>query len=223
MAILALDTVSATCSVTVRTPAGSISIRSSTSRQQAEILLPSIDKALELAGISKGEITAVATAQGPGSFTGLRLSYAAAKAICLSANAAFIPIPTLTAYAYPFNSWGRAVVSVLDAKKNRFYAQVFRGGVAVTDPLDAEPSEIAQFLDPEERALVVGPDAARFSETYMAMRPASSLDCMNWGPACLSEVLAEIAESNLLLYTKDVTDYSGPLYVRKSDAETERA
>jgi hypothetical protein len=126
MAILALDTVSATCSVTVRTPAGSISIRSSTSRQQAEILLPSIDKALELAGISKGEITAVATAQGPGSFTGLRLSYAAAKAICLSANAAFIPIPTLTAYAYPFNSWGRAVVSVLDAKKK----PILRAGVS---------------------------------------------------------------------------------------------
>ena len=45
----------------------------------SEQLIPHMDALLAEAGISKKEITAVACAVGPGSFTGLRIGLATAK------------------------------------------------------------------------------------------------------------------------------------------------
>ena len=220
MTILAIDTVGKRFSVTVDDGTESFTLSVDSPRQHAESLLGAIDALFRLAGVSAADVELVTCPEGPGSFTGLRLAYATAKAFQLASSCRFLPVPTLECYARPYASCAGAVVCAVDAKKSRFYAQVFRRGAAVTETLDASPGEIARFLDAEERVLVVGPDAELLAGELASILPASRLEVPGHTESGISRTLAEIAKTHPLDYTDGISDYSGPVYVRKSDAET---
>lgn len=223
MNTLAIDSVTATLAVTAVGPSGAATISLEGGPQHAESLVCLIEKAMGIAGFAPRETELVACAEGPGSFTGLRIAYAAAKGIVLASGARLIPVPTLGCYALNFTAWPGAVVSVLDAKKERFYAQVFRRGTAVTESLDIAPSEITSFLDPAERVLVTGPDADLFSEALEGTVPGLDLVSVPSGLSGISAVMAEFANTRGPEYTESVPDHAGPVYVRKSDAESNSA
>ncbi len=220
MNVLAIDTAGKRFSATVDTGSERFTLTVDSQRQHAERLLSSIDSLLVLAGIGPKDVALVTCPEGPGSFTGLRLAYATAKAFQLATSCRFLPVPTLECYALPFSACAGAVVCAVDAKKNRYYAQVFRRGIAVTESLDVSSGEITGLLDAEERVLVVGPDAERLAEELSALMPASRVDYVTPGGSEISETLAKIAKTRHLQYTDGVSDYAGPAYVRKSDAET---
>src|SRR5207253_4694294 len=52
--------------------------------RHSEVLIPAIDYALRTAGASKSDLSEVVVGGGPGSFTGLRISAATAKALARS-------------------------------------------------------------------------------------------------------------------------------------------
>lgn len=220
MIVLAIDTVGKRFSATVDTGTERFTLTVDSPKQHAERLLPAIDSLFSLAGISAGDVSLVTCPEGPGSFTGLRLAYATAKAFQLAASCDFLPIPTLECYARPFASCAGAVVCAVDAKKKRYYAQVFRRGTAVTESLDVSSDEISRLVDPEERVLVVGPDAESLAGELAVHLPASSVDFVSPESMEISRILAEIAKTRHIRYTDGMSDYSGPAYVRKSDAET---
>lgn len=223
MNTLAIDSVTATLAVTAAGPSGTVTISLEGGPQHAESLVSLIEKAIALAGFAPRETELVACAEGPGSFTGLRIAYAAAKGIVLASGARLVPVPTLGCYAVAFSAWPGAVVSVLDAKKERFYAQVFRRGTAVTESLDIAPAEIAAFLDPAERVLVTGPDADLFSEALEGTVPGLDLVSVPTGKTGISAAIAVFANARGPEYTENVPDHAGPAYVRKSDAESNTA
>ncbi len=64
------------------------------------LLIPMIQKALDKAGIRKEEITHIAAAAGPGSFTGIRIGLATAKVIAQMMNLPVIQLSSLELYAY---------------------------------------------------------------------------------------------------------------------------
>lgn len=220
MNILAIDSITPILSVTARGITGSTTISVATDSHHAEKLISVIENALSLAGFTAKETELVVCAEGPGSFTGLRLAYATAKAIQLAANCPLVPVPPLLCYATPFASWPGAVVSVLDAKKKRFYVQVFRRGTPITDAMDISEQELMQFVDPSERILITGPDATLFSEELSLIVPALDLCVLPSGTNGISNELLLFAEKQFPYYTEAVPDYAGPVYVRKSDAET---
>ncbi len=96
----------------------------------SETLLPHIEKVLEISGVEK--IDAVAVSIGPGSFTGLRIGLAAAKALAYAWQIKIIGIPTLQAIAYHFPT-AVTVLPMIDAQKNRAYVQAFRNCAALSD------------------------------------------------------------------------------------------
>jgi tRNA threonylcarbamoyladenosine biosynthesis protein TsaB len=223
MNALAIDSVTSVLSVTAIGPNGVATVSLEDGPQHAESLLPLIDRAMETAGFAARETGVVACAEGPGSFTGLRIAYAACKGIALASGAQLVPVPTLRLYADSFSAWPGAVVSVLDAKKERFYAQVFRRGVAATESLDLAPAEIMRYLDPAERILAVGPDAEIFAEALSSAVPALDLAWLPAGKYGISASIAKFAKEHVQEYTDIVLDQDGPAYVRKSDAETNTA
>jgi len=220
MNILAIDTITPVLAVTAKGPSGKITVAITDGGQHADKLVDAIDRAIALAGFSARETELVTCAEGPGSFTGLRLAWSAAKAISLAAECPLIPAPPLPCYAIPFADWPGAVVSVLDAKKNRFYAQVFRRGKSVTEALDMEEKGLMGFVDPSERILVTGPDAILFAEQLHSAIPGLDVTALPSGLSGISGELAEFAEIAFPGYTDGVPDHAGPIYVRKSDAET---
>lgn len=75
-------------------------------------LAPAIDLALSHAGLGPEELTAIAIARGPGSFTSLRTGLALAKGIALARHLPLIGVPTLDflAAAQPLSELSLAAV-----------------------------------------------------------------------------------------------------------------
>jgi tRNA threonylcarbamoyladenosine biosynthesis protein TsaB len=51
-------------------------------------------------GIKPAELDSIAISEGPGSFTGLRIGFSAAKGIAYGANIPIVPVPTYEAFAF---------------------------------------------------------------------------------------------------------------------------
>ena len=186
---------------------------------QSEQLLPSIEHILKLVDLPAAELEFTALCSGPGSFTGLRLAYAALKAIELAHNVPVYGINTLAAYAMPFAGFKGAVVPVIDAKKNRFYAVVYRNGKLNTEPVDAGLEEIVKFLDKEENVLAVGQDADYFAECLRGQYPEISITTISPVKLDATEMLLEAANEMFLKKEEPLKEYDGPVYIRPSEAE----
>ena len=82
---LAIDTATEVASVALGSPERVRAVRSvSGARQHAAQIVPLIDQVLTLAAVRARNLAAVVVGDGPGSFTGLRIGWAAAKGVARS-------------------------------------------------------------------------------------------------------------------------------------------
>jgi tRNA threonylcarbamoyladenosine biosynthesis protein TsaB len=186
---------------------------------QSECLVPSIQEVMEKTELKPEDLDFTCMDLGPGSFTGLRLAFSALKAFELSHNTPLYGIPTLEACSYPWSFYNGAVLSVIDAKKNSFYAQVFRNGLKGSDIKDSEVSKIITLIDSKEKVLVCGPDAAFFVNQASTIRPTQIFTLVKGISASPIHSLLEIAAKKFENKESGLADYEGPLYIRKSEAE----
>lgn len=96
-------------------------------RQHASQLLPAIETCLQRAGIDYGHLEGIALADGPGSFTGLRVGATVAKALVRVRRVPLWVAPSLlvvarAALAVP----GIPVVSVANALRGELFAAAYR-------------------------------------------------------------------------------------------------
>ena len=221
MNILAIDTLSPMLSIAALGPNGLVTQSfSGKGPSHAERLLPLIDSAVTAAGFTAADTEVVLAPEGPGSFTGLRLGYAAAKALQLSSNSTFIPIPTLPCIASQYETWNGNIAAVIDAKRDRFYIQLFKDGAAITEAFDKTVAEVLPYFSKSESEawLVTGYGTAAFKNTVAVA--ASSLRLQFIEADTLSFAHAMITYmQNYSDTLKAAAEYEGPQYIRKSDAE----
>lgn len=105
---------------------------------QAERLFPMLEELLAEGGKAWSDLTAIGVCTGPGNFTGLRISVAAARGLSLSLGIPAVGVTKLEAMAYGTKGH---TLSVLDARRERAYVQSFRDDM----PLDAP--QIVDILD----------------------------------------------------------------------------
>jgi tRNA threonylcarbamoyladenosine biosynthesis protein TsaB len=134
MMVLGLDTALPACSVAVidgdRVLA---SIAEPMLRGHQERLAPMVAEAMARAGLPMSALQRVAAGVGPGSFTGLRVGLAFAKALALALDIPCVGIGSLQALAASTGDDG-LVAAVVDAKRGQVYLQLFRDGVAISAP-----------------------------------------------------------------------------------------
>lgn len=92
----------------------------------SQTLLPIIDEVIRLADADLKDITAIAIAAGPGSFTGLRIGAATAKGMGLVLDIPIIPVPTLEGMAFQMYGTDRLLCPVMDARRNQVYTGLYR-------------------------------------------------------------------------------------------------
>jgi tRNA threonylcarbamoyladenosine biosynthesis protein TsaB len=88
-------------------------------------LTPAIQCALAQTGLDVADLSAVAVAQGPGSFTGLRIGLGVAKGLVMAQQIALIAVPTLEIVAAGITPLSDDLVAVLQAGRGRICAQRF--------------------------------------------------------------------------------------------------
>jgi tRNA threonylcarbamoyladenosine biosynthesis protein TsaB len=159
--------------------------------------------------------------KGPGSFTGLRIAFAAAKGLALALGIPRVSAPTLDCMAAPWDSWPGLVLPAMDAKKGRLYAALYRNGRRLSEHLDAAPEELAAALDRAGTGggptLLTGP-AAQLALEKLGPRSPGSFLVDTRGKRGNARELLDIVKKNAILPSGEEL-FSGPLYIRKSDAE----
>ncbi|MGO4570726.1 tRNA (adenosine(37)-N6)-threonylcarbamoyltransferase complex dimerization subunit type 1 TsaB [Microvirga sp. 2TAF3] len=140
MRILAIDTALGACSACIfevgqTEPLARESIPME--RGHAEALLPLVDRLTSHVDGGFGSLSRVAVTVGPGSFTGLRVGIAAARAIGLAAGIPVVGVATLSAYLAPLMAAERRglFTAAIDAKHGQMYIQaIAAGGRTVIPP-----------------------------------------------------------------------------------------
>jgi len=212
MNILAIDCSSEILSLCLQQDHKIYSLDRREGLRHSENLMPGIDWLFNEASMEKQSLDLVVCAVGPGSFTGLRIALATAKALATGCNAALCGIPTLDAYAALYKHFPGLVIPVMDAKKKRFYTALYKEGKAQTPFLDISEEEILQLIPENESVLFTGPHAGLLSTPPQNSRCDLSL-LHSIGP-----VLLEIGQNKYRLKGGDSLDI-GPEYIRKSEAE----
>ncbi len=118
-------------------------------RGHAEALMPLLDRVLARVDGSFAALGRVAVTVGPGSFTGLRVGIAAARAIGLACNIPVVGVSTLAALAAPLilEQKPGLVVAAIDARRgNVFFAAFGPIGRAVVAPRLATAREAIRAL-----------------------------------------------------------------------------
>lgn len=91
----------------------------------SQTLMQMVDAVLSCAKISLASIDALAVANGPGSFTGIRIGIAAVKGLAQSCDIKCFGVSTLEAMAYSFLGEDCTVCAVMDARRDQVYTALF--------------------------------------------------------------------------------------------------
>lgn len=186
--------------------------------KQSQKLLPSIDIVLSQLELEPRDLDYMALTSGPGTFTGLRLAFSALKAIELAYNIPIYAIPTLEAYAFPFKDFDETIISVIDAKKDQFFAAIYKKGKAILEAEDTTIERIADMLTNSEKLIVTGADAEIFKEEILKTKPELKITA-TYSIQNISDSIFKIAEEMIEQKKEPLKDYDGPIYLRKSEAE----
>ncbi|MDM0019860.1 tRNA (adenosine(37)-N6)-threonylcarbamoyltransferase complex dimerization subunit type 1 TsaB [Variovorax saccharolyticus] len=181
--------------------------------QSSASLIPLIQQLLAAAGLTLGELDAIAFGRGPGSFTGLRTACSVAQGLGFGAGVRLLPIDTLQAVAeearHRFGS--TRVVAVLDARMDQVYAAGYDFGVEIS-------ASEAELLAPEG---VVVPDGWALAGNAFAAygdrlpRAAARHEVLPTAGAMLRLAPALLAAQRTVAPAE-----AWPLYVRDKVAQT---
>jgi len=215
MLILALDASTPVTTVTLaRVDGGGREILaevSVTARGASETLLPAVHAALDIAGEDLLSVGRLLVGVGPGTFTGIRIAAATARALSLGSGAALSKNSTLAALAAPALSYEPDVLAVIDARRGQVFAQWFSTNGAASGISCVEP----EGLSSEGSPLVVGDGATRYRHALSPMGRIppddSPLHRVTATGHVLSGDLAPVRSEALV-----------PIYVREPDAEVRR-
>ena len=86
-----------------------------------------IKELLEEHSVDFNALTGICVGKGPGSYTGLRIGVSTAKGLCFASGIPLYSVPTLGCFDFS-NCTTPFVITVLDARRDEVYAQVWRLG-----------------------------------------------------------------------------------------------
>ena len=92
----------------------------------SQTLMVMAEDLLKQCGKAPADVTHVAVAAGPGSFTGVRIGVAAAKGFAWGRELPLCGVSTLEAMALTLGVWEGTVCCVMDARRNPVYNALFR-------------------------------------------------------------------------------------------------
>jgi tRNA threonylcarbamoyladenosine biosynthesis protein TsaB len=112
----------------------------------ARELMPAVADVMERADIGYGDLEAIAVGVGPGTFTGLRIGVAAARALATASGLQLRPVSSLSALAAGIEAEAgtASLLAVIDAKRGEVFAAEYApGGGRRWGPLALDPEALA--------------------------------------------------------------------------------
>jgi tRNA threonylcarbamoyladenosine biosynthesis protein TsaB len=209
--ILALDASTPVTTVALANGREVLAEFSVTARGASETLLLAVHAALDLAGQDLGSVDCILAGVGPGTFTGIRIAAATARALSAGTGISLAKNSTLDALAAPALSCSGDVLAVLDARRGQVFARRFSEAGPTTGIYCVRPEE----LSVEGRPIVVGDGAVRYREALSGLGPIPS----DGSPLHRVSAMGHVVSADL---TPVSPEELVPIYVREPDAEVRR-
>jgi tRNA threonylcarbamoyladenosine biosynthesis protein TsaB len=227
MNLLALDTCFGACSVAVESRDRGV-MHEFELRQtgHAEALIPMVERVMARAQLAFSDLDRIAVTTGPGSFTGMRIGIAAARALSLATGAPVMGFSTLDVMAQTARSNNVAcaagtplparILVAVDARKDQVYAQLFGGEYSESTAQVLSPEEAAKLI-PEGPVALVGSGAAMVAAHVEAHRNDVHMFYPDLQPSalCLVMMASQTAAGTAPFKSTDIR----PLYLRPPDAK----
>lgn len=218
--ILAIDTALAATSACLMAPGGTVPVAGETLFMEAghaEALLPLVDRVMARLPGGFSALTRVAVTVGPGSFTGIRIGVAAARAFGLACRVPVVGVSTLSALAAPAIAVGARppIVAAIDARHGNVFVQSFGSrGETLLGPALMPAAEAARALGRGPLRLV-GSGGAAVARAAFALGVTADADGFHALPD-----IAFVARLGALADPEHAV--ARPLYLKAPDATPPR-
>ncbi|MGH7885621.1 MAG: tRNA (adenosine(37)-N6)-threonylcarbamoyltransferase complex dimerization subunit type 1 TsaB [Thermodesulfobacteriota bacterium] len=185
-----------------------------------EIVLPSIKRLLEDAGIEKEEIYGISVSAGPGSFTSLRVGISTAKALAFSLGIKLTSVSSLEILASNIFSTEHQICPVINAKKNEVYYGFFNNYdklIRLTPDSFASPDYLCEII--KDKTVFLGEGALEYKgllETKLGEKALFVPPNFNTAKASSCALLGR---KRFLKNEFENSAAFAPNYLRKSEAE----
>ncbi|GHU66883.1 hypothetical protein AGMMS49983_17280 [Clostridia bacterium] len=234
--VLAIETTGPLCSVALLSGGRVFHRSSKEGLRHLTSLVPMIDEVVSEAGLQPADLDAIVVSAGPGSFTGIRIGVATARALAQTIGIPVIKVPTLETFVYlPWDEAGQKacchiVCPVFDARREQIYSGAYfleadgrimtlvNGGAyivedyltSLTDAAGAFQRLMAHTENAETKIVVewMG-DGAHLVEGWIGKIPSRDSGRVQDARAVLQWALA---------YGSASKDLPEPIYMRKAEA-----
>lgn len=195
-------------------------------KTHSEKLMPMIDEVLKNAQLTPADVDVFAVANGPGSFTGLRIGVATVKGLAHAVQKPVVGVSTLLAMAYNLPFCEYLVSPIMDARRAQVYNGIYRwqnGRIeTVTAPRAVAIADcVEEFKTSGEKVVFLGDGVPVHGEFIKEQLGGQAF----FAPQnCNMQRAASVALAAADLYQAGVceTYYElAPVYLRKPQAERE--
>lgn len=223
MAILAIDTSNSSGSIAImKNKELLFSSFFNIKITHSETLMPEIARALELCNLMPENISSIAIAIGPGSFTGLRIGLATAKGFSFARKIPVVPISSLKIVALNYYNCGKDILVVQDAKMKEVYIALYSSQLQeIISPRCVAPEEIIELINAP--TIAIGTGLALYKETLLNNNQieVNTLPEKNYSKAESIFSILHLENINPS-FDFEATSKLEPFYIRKSQAEVSR-
>ena len=213
---LAIDTATDVASVAAGTAECVLAAQSMRgARQHAAQIIPLVQQVLAQAGIQRTQLAGVVVGDGPGSFTGLRIGWAAARGLAHERELPVLAVPSLMGAAHAASAGQVATIAACyDALRGQVFGAVYAFPEGRVETLIAPalytPVDL-RHVTPVRPLRAVGDGAERYAH-----------DIVEWTghPPVSLDTLPPIARSLLILGAAQGYEASDePVYGRSAEAQ----
>lgn len=225
MKILALDSTAVTASVALCEDERLIAEYTlSAGLTHSETLLPMVESVLSLVGLETKDIDLFACAEGPGSFTGVRIGAATVKGLAFDLDKPCIGVSTLEALAYNLVGFCGIACPVMNARRSQVYNALFEvnnqgvtrlcedRAIAICD-LEAELSEITKPI------FLTGDGFDITKKGFTSVQTKETPEVLRYGSGY---AVAQLALEKYRAGVRTTDSELAPTYLRPCQAERER-
>ncbi len=138
-------------------------------------LMPLVEMTFDRAGMAPDDIDYIAAGTGPGTFTGVKVGLATAKAVAMACGVPLVGASTLDILAAGATPGVDLVLSTVDARRGMLYAAVYRTGEGV-------PERVSEYMcETPERVAEVARSLGYRAVDVVGEAPASLVKSLEDG------------------------------------------
>ena len=224
MIILAVDTASTSCSVSVVDGTSVLSEYMVNHKDtHSRFVMEMIHTMLAACRLRASDLDGIAVTTGPGSFTGLRIGLSTVKGLALAIDKPVVGVNSLEVLARQVGGPGSypLVCPMMDARRSEVYAAVYRfldGKMTCESaPRAVRPEKALQNIT--EPCIFGGDGAVAYRDLITSTLPELAIVADGGDQFIRAATIGRMAVERFMARDIDDLDALKPVYLRQSDAE----